>query len=133
MKQEAKSLLNLDHSNIIKFYGILSRHWATVTEFLEKQIVVEDEQICINDVHRLLDNVKDNFDWGVRIKIAWDSAKAFCYFHTRGIIHANVTAAKFFLGGGMSPEFIVKLSDFGEAVTAGKTRTSHNFHPIHWW
>ena len=42
MKQEAKSLLNLNHCNIIKFYGILSRHCAILTEILEKQIVVDD-------------------------------------------------------------------------------------------
>ena len=124
IKQEAKSLLNLDHSNIIKFFGILSRRCAIVTQLLEKQIVVEDEQIWVNGVRGLLDNVEDNFDWRVRIKIAWNSAKALRYLHTRSIIHADVKAANFFLGGGTSPEFNVKLGDFGEAVRACKTWTT---------
>ena len=124
MKQEAKSLLNLNHCNIIKFYGILSRRCAIVTEFLEKQIEVEDEPTWVNDVRGLLDNVDDDFDWRVRIKIAWDSAKALRYLHSRGVVHADVKAANFFLGGGTSHEFIVKLGDFGEAVRACKTRTT---------
>lgn len=62
MKQEAKSLLNLDHSNIINFYGVLSGRCAIVTDFLEKQIMVEDEQIWVNDVCGLIDNVNDNFN-----------------------------------------------------------------------
>ena len=69
------------------------------------------------------DNVSDDFDWRVRIKIAWDSAKALHYLHSRGVEHTDVKAANFLLGGGPSPEFIVKLGEFGEAVRACKTRT----------
>ena len=108
MKQEAQSLLNFNHCNIIKFYGILSRRCAIATEFLENQIVVEDEQTWVKDVRRLLDNADDDFDWRVRIKIAWDSAKTLRYLHSRGVVHADMKADNFFLGGGTSIEFIVK-------------------------
>ena len=123
MKQEAKTLLQLQHPNIIKFYGILPKRCAIVTEYLEKCVIVDDDEVWVNDVRGLLDCAENNLDWATSLQIARDSGNALQFLHGRGVIHSDVKAGNFFLGGGSSSEYIVKLGDFGESIRECKMRT----------
>ena len=121
--KEAKIILKLYHPNVVKFFGILLERYGIVTEYVEKWITIDGEEVLLNDVRGFLDNVEDDFDWGVRMKIAYDSANALEYLHSQGVIHSDVKAANFFLGGGKSSSYIVKLGDFGESIRLSKTKT----------
>ncbi len=55
------------------------------------------------------------------MQIIEDSLAAVCYLHGCGIVHTDIKAANFFLGGEKSSEYKVKLGDFGESVQACAT------------
>ena len=65
LRQEAESLRKLNLANIVKFYGITAKKFSIVTEFLEKIVVVEGEEVALNDVRGLLDNLEDKLPWQV--------------------------------------------------------------------
>ena len=47
MKQEAESLRELKHANVVKFHGILCKCCAIVTEYLEKRTIVENKEMLV--------------------------------------------------------------------------------------
>ena len=115
--KEAKVLQNLNHPNILRFYGRIQGTSTLVTEFLEKTLEVDGETVSINCVRQLLDELEDDLPWPVRIHIALQTAKGLSYLHEAGCLHCDLKSGNVFIGSDYEREWIVKIGDFGEART----------------
>lgn len=120
--KEAKLLQTLNHPNVISFYGRIEGTSSIVTEFIEKRISVNGEDVLINSVRQLLDELEDELPWHVRLKIALETAIGVSYLHDSGCIHCDLKSANVFLGEDEKKKWIIKIGDFGEA------RAEHKDH-----
>ena len=113
--KETKLLQTFNHPNVLSFYGRIDGTSSLVTEFLEKRLSVDGEDIPINNVRQLLDELGDNIAWPLRLQIALETAKGVSYLHESECVHCDLKSANVFLGGHDKGDWIVKIGDFGEA------------------
>ncbi|XP_068750140.1 probable serine/threonine-protein kinase roco4 isoform X2 [Montipora capricornis] len=120
--KEAKLLHTLNHPNVVRFYGRIEGTSSLVTEFMEKSISVNHEDVSINNVRQLLDELEQELPWHLRLKIALETAIGVSYLHDSGCIHCDLKSANVFLGEDEKRNWIVKIGDFREA------RAEHKDH-----
>ncbi len=113
--QEAKILQTLNHPNVLGFYGRIEGTSSLVTEFLEKSLLVDGEDVAINSVRQLIDEKQEDLPWPLRLQIALETAQGISYLHDRGCIHCDLKTANVFLGDDDKKDWIIKIGDFGEA------------------
>ena len=120
--KEAKMLQTLSHPNAVSFYGRIEGTSTLVTEFMEKRMSVNREEISINSVRQLLEELEDEVPWHLRLKIALNTAFGLSYLHDSGCIHCDLKSANIFLGEDEKRDWIIKIGDFGEARAEHKDK-----------
>ena len=117
VNKEAKFLKTLSHPNVLRFYGVIEGSSKIVTEYLEKVIVIENEQVPINNLRQLLDELEESVPWSVRLDIALKTAKGLQYLHNSECIHCDLKSANIFLSSEPENQWIIKIGDFEEAIS----------------
>lgn len=101
-QREMATLKEMDHPNVLKLLG-LSKHndnLFIITEFVEG-----------GDLRRHLKNKTLKLSWGLRVRLARDSAAAMAYMHERSILHRDFKSKNLLV----APDWSVKVCDFGFA------------------
>ena len=86
IQKEVELFKQLDHQNVIKFYGIEKSRYMLAYELMEKRVIIDGEVIPVYDVRMLLDEMEDNIIWKIRLHIAHSGAKGLSYLHSKNII-----------------------------------------------
>jgi len=111
-QKEAELFKQLDHQNVIKFYGIEKSRNMLAYKLMEKRVTIDGEVIPVYDVRMLLDEMEDN----IPLYITRSGAEGLSCLHYKNIIHRDVKAATSFISGGPdNSEWIIKIGDSGEA------------------
>ena len=120
--KEATLLQTLVHPNVVRFYGRIEGTSSLVTEYMEKSMSANHEDVSINNVRQLLDELEQELPWHLRLKIALETAIGVSYLHNSGCIHCDLKSANVFLGEDEKRDWVIKIGDFGEA------RAEHKDH-----
>ena len=65
--QEAKELVQLDHVNIIKCFGVCPPIGLIVLELAEKEVVFKKKAFSLNSLRQLIDTVKRSFPLSLKL------------------------------------------------------------------
>lgn len=65
--QEAKEIVQLDHVNIIKCFGVCPPIGLIVLELAEKEVVFKRKAISLNSLRQLIDTVKRSFPLSLKL------------------------------------------------------------------
>ena len=120
MDKEGQLLQTLNHPNVLSFYGRIEGTSCLVTEFLEKRLSINGEDVSINSVRQLLDEQENDLPWPLRLQIALETARGVSYLHDAECVHCDLKTANVFLGSDEEREWIIKIGDFGEARSQHK-------------
>ncbi len=65
--QEAKEFVQLDHVNIIKYFGVCPPIGLIVLELAEKQVVFKRKAFSLNSLRQLIDTMKRSFPFSLKL------------------------------------------------------------------
>jgi serine/threonine protein kinase len=106
--REARSIADLDHTNIVRAYSVdsVGERYFMVMEYVEGQ-----------DLQRLVE-AKGPLDASQAADYIRQAAKGLAYVHGRDMIHGDIKPANLFVG----EQDVVKILDMGMAQLTGQSR-----------
>jgi len=125
---EANLLKNLDHVNVVKFFGIcvVNEVQYIVTEFMDRGSVISF----------LSEKTKEDVSPLQVVKMAKDSANGMAYLSMRGVVHRDLAARNLLISEVTEKDWIVKVTDFGlsRKVEKGKyyQKSGKTGDPVKW-
>lgn len=132
LANEAKGLLSLDHSNIIKCFGVCYENASLLLEYAAKDITVSGKPLTVHSLRQMLDTVGDQLSVDMQLCALYQVITAVKYLHEKRTIHGDLKSGNV-LVTGPGNHFIFKVCDFGQAhqiltsrVTASMSSQNHN-------
>ena len=117
IEKEAKCILQINHPNILRHFGIDFERSIIVSEYLEKKVCISEENFeYVQNARQLIDSLEEELPWSVRLDIMAQASNGLAYLHEKGIVHCDVKAGNIFIGGGDGCRYLAKIGDFGQAV-----------------
>ena len=104
---EAKAVASLDHSNIVKVFGV--GHEGQFRYIVEEYV----DGITVKD----LINQNGHLDWKNAVPIVIQIGMALDYAHSNGIVHRDIKPQNILI----SRDKVSKITDFGIASAASST------------
>ena len=84
---EAKELLNLDHPNVVKCYGVCTSKGILVLEFAKKMVTVDGTQYAVHSLRQLLDTLEDSFPLKLKHHALLQIASGLEYLKSKRVNH----------------------------------------------
>lgn len=117
LEKEAKCILQLQHPNILRHFGVDFERSIIVSEYLEKEVNISAGNLeCVHNARHLIDSLEEALPWSVRLDIMQQASYGLAYLHEKQIVHCDTKAGNIFLGGGKGTRYIAKIGDFGQAA-----------------
>ena len=118
--KEAVTLININHQNIVKVYGITS--WSIYCGIVMEEVTGG----TLEDL--LFQKVKYLLSWPLRLKICFEIADALNYLHNQNppFVHCDLKPQNVLLAN----DYTVKLADFGAVTIVQATQTTSSFQNL---
>jgi len=87
LASEAKGLLSLDHSNIIKCFGVCYENASLLLEYAAKDINVAGNPLTVHSLRQLLDTFGDHLTVDMKLCALYQVITAVKYLHEKRAIH----------------------------------------------
>ena len=117
IEKEAKCVLQLNHPNILRHFGVDFERSIIVSEYLEKKVSISEGRCeYVHNARQLIDSLEEELPWSVRLDIMKQASNGLAYLHKKQIVHCDVKAGNIFIGGGSESRYLAKIGDFGLAV-----------------
>ena len=114
LEKETKCLVKLNHQNVLRYFGIDFGRSIIVSEYMVKNVFVEDNLEIVHNARQLIDAFENDLPLAVRLDILRQTSSGLAYLHEKGIIHCDIKAGNIFIGGS-EDYFVAKIGDFGQA------------------
>ena len=86
ISNEAKELLNLDHPNILKCYGVCPSKGILVLEFATKMVIFGGTKYSVHSLRQLLDTLEDSFPINLKLKALHQIASGLEYLKSQQVL-----------------------------------------------
>jgi serine/threonine protein kinase len=127
--REAAELLQLDHCNVIKCYGICLERACLIMELAAKLITVELESTTVHSLRQLIETVGE-LPLDLKYEALFQMANGLEYLHGKKIIHGDLKSANVLVTGETENDFEFKLADFGKAHAALTSKLTSNMSSV---
>ena len=115
-EREAKCILQLNHPNVLRHFGVDFERSIIVTEYLVKEVITADNPEYVHNARQLIDSLEEELPWTARLDIIQQASYGLAYLDEKNIIHCDIKAGNIFVGGGNGRPCIAKIGDFGQAA-----------------
>ena len=118
--KEAVTLVNVNHPNIVKVYGITS--WSIYCGIIMEEVTGG----TLEDL--LFEKVENSIAWPLCLKLCVEIADALSYLHNQNppFVHCDLKPQNVLL----TNDFTVKLADFGAVTVVQATKTTSSFQNL---
>lgn len=115
LQKEASELVQLEHVNVIKCFGVCYEISSLILELAAKQVLVEGESYVVHSLRQLIETVEMSIE--LQHEALFQVSRGLQYLHGQRIAHGDLKSANVLLTGDEG-DFIFKLGDFGQAHAA---------------
>ena len=125
VRHEVGIMLQLDHECLVRFFGLVQQQGSPAMLVMEHG--------ANGSLYNYLHN-KQDFPWGLRVRLAEELARGLAYLHKKKVVHRDIKS----LNVVLDKDFHAKWCDFGLAALKLHTKTTNNSESqspvgtIHW-
>ena len=101
-------LFHLEHTNIVKVYGICPKAGQVVMEYCEKIV----NSFTIHTLHDLQVHLGSEMPIELRLLALSDVAEGLEYLHNQGLVHGDIKPQNVLVSGLTDEEYIFKITDY---------------------